>query len=239
MSNQLSVSIVIPAYNEAKRIQRTLEALRRQSLLPYEIIVVDNNSTDNTADIARSYENVRVVNESQQGIGHARNRGFDEAAGDIIARLDADTIPSDTWIEAIAERFSTQPILGGIAGPSAPKELQILGTTNAARLYGLFRRWHERSIGVSPMLYGCNMALRREAWRHISSLTSPGDTQIAEDVEVTVLLNKTGYKTIYEPRMLIRFDWVHGLLPKKLWTYYHNDNYTLKKLRYGNTRRRV
>jgi glycosyltransferase involved in cell wall biosynthesis len=238
MSRPQTVSVIIPAYNEAKQIGGCLSALQKQTVQPLEIIVVDNNSTDTTAEIACSFPGVTVLSESRQGIGCARNRGFEAAKGDIIARLDADTIPANNWVESVSERFSIEPQIDAIGGPSAPKELCFLGTKTAAKLYGLFRHWHEQSIGVHPMMYGCNMALRRTAWEEIAEQTSPDDREIAEDVEITILLKKARYIVGYEPGMMIRFAWVRGLKPKKLRSYYDHDNHTLSKHNYGNPDRR-
>ncbi|HEX7964030.1 MAG TPA: glycosyltransferase family A protein, partial [Candidatus Saccharimonadales bacterium] len=93
-----SVSIVIPAYNEERHLAACLEAIRAQSEPPLEVVVVDNNSTDRTAEIARRYPFVRVVHEERQGIVFARGAGFDAARGDIIARIDADIVLPAGWI---------------------------------------------------------------------------------------------------------------------------------------------
>jgi glycosyltransferase involved in cell wall biosynthesis len=86
-----NISIVIPVYNEAERIAACLESIAAQTVTPLEVIVVDNNSTDATVSIARSFPFVRVITAKCQGVIHARNRGFNAARGEIIGRIDADT----------------------------------------------------------------------------------------------------------------------------------------------------
>src|SRR5687767_1835934 len=98
MNTRLRVSLVIPAYNEESHLRACLDAVAAQTVRPFEVIVVDNNSTDTTVAIARSYSFVAVMHESQQGIVYARNAGFNAARGDIIARIDADTHLSPNWI---------------------------------------------------------------------------------------------------------------------------------------------
>src|SRR5258708_13450803 len=90
----LTLSLVIPAYNEERYLKACLEAVAQQTISPIEVIVVDNNSTDKTADIAQSYNFVRLVSEKKQGRGHARNKGFDLAIGDNIGRVEFDTVLS-------------------------------------------------------------------------------------------------------------------------------------------------
>ncbi len=103
------VSIVIPAYNEEKYIGLCLESLAwQQTHYPYEVVVIDNNSTDKTKEVAESYKdklNIRVITETRQGRGIARWRGFEEAAGEIIFSTDADTILPEDWIERFMTYF--------------------------------------------------------------------------------------------------------------------------------------
>jgi glycosyltransferase involved in cell wall biosynthesis len=93
----LRFSVVVPAYNEAAYLAGTLKALQRQDYgAPYEIIVVDNASTDGTAEIATGH-GVRVVCEPEPGICQARQRGLVEARGQIVVSTDADTIQPPGW----------------------------------------------------------------------------------------------------------------------------------------------
>src|ERR1019366_8076903 len=88
----MRVSLVIPAYNEKHHIKACLDHIASQRVVPYEVIVVDNASTDKTAAIARSYDFVTLITEKRQGVVFARDTGFNLARGDIIGRIDADTL---------------------------------------------------------------------------------------------------------------------------------------------------
>src|SRR5579871_2615827 len=113
----MKVSVVIPAHNEEKTIGKTLESLCHQTISPDEIIVVDNACTDKTAQIAHSF-GVRVVREEVQGITTARNRGFNEAKYDIIARTDADSVVSPTWVEQLKKNFENSRVVA-VSGPAS------------------------------------------------------------------------------------------------------------------------
>ena len=104
----MKISVVVPAYNEEAVIERCLNALVNQIVPVDEILVVDNNSTDRTAEIAEKYREygVRVIRETVQGLIPARNRGFDEATGDILGRIDADTVVEPDWSQRLAEAFA-------------------------------------------------------------------------------------------------------------------------------------
>ncbi len=102
------VSIIIPAYNEQLYIENCIEHLQNQTYKNKEIIVVDNNSTDNTVALAKK-KKVRVVTETMQGITPARQKGFHEARGEIILRTDADAKPPKDWVERIVVYFNNHP----------------------------------------------------------------------------------------------------------------------------------
>ncbi|HEY4499387.1 MAG TPA: glycosyltransferase family A protein, partial [Candidatus Paceibacterota bacterium] len=83
----------------------------------YEIIVVDNASTDRTAEIAKRRKGVRVVREEPRGTNHARQRGVDETSGEIVAFIDADVHIPKGWVENIHAIFSTRPEVVSVSGP--------------------------------------------------------------------------------------------------------------------------
>lgn len=131
MSN-IKVSVVVPAYNEEKSIKETLESLVDQNTdLEYEVILVDNNSTDKTVEIAKTFQNrmnLRIINEKRQGRGAARARGFDESLGDIILSADSDSIFYKDWITTLVE-----PLKGNIVAASTScKIVDCAPFTNAA-----------------------------------------------------------------------------------------------------------
>ncbi len=121
--------MVIPAYNEEKTLGRCLGSLSRQhTSLPYEVIVVDNNSTDATPRIAQTFQKkmrIRVVYERKKGRGAARRAGFGVAKGEIILSTDADAVVPPNWVETIATTFLTNPIVA-ITGTSKVEDSSLL-----------------------------------------------------------------------------------------------------------------
>lgn len=111
----MKVSVIIPAYNEAGSIAETLRCILAQTYPDLEVIVVDNNSTDDTAAIARSFQ-VKVVSETRKGTMWACERGRREASGDIIVRMDADCRPCPEWIARGVRRFARNDI-SAVSGP--------------------------------------------------------------------------------------------------------------------------
>ena len=107
MSKSVAVSIVIPAYNEEKYIENTLFSLlksEQKTSISYEVILVDNNSTDKTVELAQKFTkgmDLRIIHERIQGRGVARARGFKEAKGEIILSADADTVFYKSWVDTL------------------------------------------------------------------------------------------------------------------------------------------
>lgn len=98
-----SVSVIIPVYNDAQRLQQTLEALCAQTYpsARYEVIVVDNGSTDESVEVARRFSEVTALSETRHTASpySARNRGIEAARGEVIALLDATCVPDEKWID--------------------------------------------------------------------------------------------------------------------------------------------
>ena len=123
--NTLWLSVVVCSYNRAKELLLLLDSLTTQTLAPemYEVIIVDNNSTDETSEIAKAFcaenPNARYVNEVEQGVAYARNRGLQEAQGVYVAYVDDDAIVHTRWLEIAAEIVSAKGY-GAFGGPYFP-----------------------------------------------------------------------------------------------------------------------
>lgn len=101
----LKISVIVPVLNDQARIKDCLEAVFNQTLPPYEVIVVDGHSTDNTVRNARTFP-VRVVYEDFGTVGGARQIGVEDAGGDYVAFTDSDCIPQKDWLENLVREFN-------------------------------------------------------------------------------------------------------------------------------------
>ena len=119
MKQEVNISVVVPVYNTEPYIEDCIKALLSQNYPRdnYEVIMVDNNSTDASMDIIKQYPIIKLKREYKQGSYAARNHGIDEAKGSIIAFTDSDCLPSSNWLSNIADVMS-QPeiciVLGAI-----------------------------------------------------------------------------------------------------------------------------
>lgn len=103
------VSVVIPAFNEEKIITNCLNAMASQTTSrDFEVILVNNNSTDKTVEIAKTYAkriDLKIIEETKKGRGPARKRGFEEAKGEIILSTDSDTVVPSDWLEKMVSQL--------------------------------------------------------------------------------------------------------------------------------------
>ena len=197
MSKQLRISIIIPAYNEERYVGRCLESIAAQKLQPYEVIVVDNNSTDGTVAAAQRYPFVRVMREKRQGRSFAQATGFDTAQGDVVARIDADAVLPPDWTERIARHFARPGALE-TAWTSGPSFYNVRFSRRASSAYSRlafgFTRW---LVGYLP-LWGSSMALPRKLWQGVR-----GDVcmrpDLHEDLDLAIHLHRSGHDVTYDP----------------------------------------
>jgi glycosyltransferase involved in cell wall biosynthesis len=194
----MKVSVIIPAYNEEVFIGKCLESIVNQEELPGEIIVVDNNSTDNTARIAGRM-GVKVVKEKNQGLIFARNKGFDSARYEIIARCDADVIVPTDWVKRIKYNFETQNI-DALSGPvlfydsiiKSPLPVQIYSESLKLLLRG------------NRALLGPNMAVSKRIWKIVKPLVSLNDSLVHEDIDLSINILRAKGKIEYDASLIVK-----------------------------------
>lgn len=202
MRTRLRLSIVIPAYNEERHLPACLDAIARQTSPVLEAIVVDNNSSDKTAEIARRYPFVRVVRETQQGRVFARNAGFDAVRGDIIGRIDADIILPDNWVEHVQDFYSVSGRSrqawtgsGWFYNLRFPRLVSWAYEMLAFRLNWLL-------IGHAT-LWGSNMAILKNQWRAVRT-TVHLRNDVHEDLDLAMHLHEAGYNIVYDSTIKTR-----------------------------------
>lgn len=193
----MKISIVIPVYNEATQLGACLEAIAAQSIAPYEVIVVDNNSTDASATVARSFDFVTLLHEPRQGVLHARTRGFDAAQGDIIARIDADSLLATDWLSAVRAVFADKTV-DAVSGVALYYNVAVAQLFNAIDLF--FRRRLSWQLKDRVFLWGANMAMRRSAWQLVKPrLCHRGGMH--EDYDIAIHLQELGGRVTFDERL--------------------------------------
>jgi cellulose synthase/poly-beta-1,6-N-acetylglucosamine synthase-like glycosyltransferase len=181
----LTLSIVIPVYNEENYLKNCLDSIAKQSVKPLQVIVVDNNSKDKSVSIAKSYPFVTVVREKRQGIAHARDAGFNAVKADLIGRIDADTQLPATWVEDVLEAFKTRPEMA-FTGSGYFYDMPMKRAMRIVHIFYYF--WLNRLICGQYLLWGSNMAFPSKYWPTVRDVVSP-DNSIAEDMDLSFALH--------------------------------------------------
>jgi glycosyltransferase involved in cell wall biosynthesis len=186
------ISVVIPAYNEAQVIGQTLTSLTEQTFTgSFEVIVVDNNSTDNTAQVAKQFVdklNLKVITEKKQGRGAARAAGFAAAKGDIICSTDADTLLPPNWLTEITAPLSKSGVIASAGtckiNEATPLQNMVFNwlQPHLARLF-LWRHKH-------PCFTGSNAAVFKSAY--VKSGGFDPSINAFEDAEIAERLSSHG-----------------------------------------------
>ncbi|GAA2247286.1 C50 carotenoid glucosyltransferase CrtX [Herbiconiux moechotypicola] len=176
--------MVIPARDDASFLERALTALERQTRRPDEVVVVDNGSTDDTAEVARRH-GATVVDEPVQGILRATAAGFDAATGAILARIDADSVPEPDWLARVEAAFTRPDAPTAYTGPGRFYDIARAGDWAGRTFYlGGYVTWMTLFLGHPP-LFGSNMALTKAAWMRIRSDVHRTDRRVHDDLDIT------------------------------------------------------
>jgi glycosyltransferase involved in cell wall biosynthesis len=191
------VSVVVAAYNAARTLPACLESLTRLNYPDYEVLLVDDGSTDGTREVARKFPSVRYFRlEENQGLSVARNSGTDLATGEIVAFTDADCRADADWLRYLVHDLQT----GGYAGIGGhnllpPDDSALAAAVMAAPGGPLPVMLNDR---IAEHLPGCNMAFWRDALRAVGGF-DPVFRKAGDDVDLCWRLQATGCVLGFSP----------------------------------------
>jgi glycosyltransferase involved in cell wall biosynthesis len=195
--SELTISFVVPAYNEEALIASCLYAILAETSrvgCRAEMIVVDNNSTDRTRQIAAAIPGVVIVDEPQRGLVQARRAGCLAARGRLIANIDADTMLPPGWLDTVLAVFAKCPDLAALSGPFIHYDVSKKVRITAAIFYRfaflsyLLVRFVFRA---GSMMQGGNFVVRKSALDTADAF-NPDFSFYGEDSELARRLSKVG-----------------------------------------------
>ncbi|MFF1359839.1 glycosyltransferase [Streptomyces sp. NPDC058297] len=191
------VSVLVPAFNEAKCIENTVRSLM-SSEHPIEIIVIDDGSTDGTARIVEDLRlpGVRVVRQHNAGKPAALNRGLANARFDLIVMMDGDTVFEPATVRELVQPFGDHRV-GAVAGNAkVGNKDSLIGAWQHIEYvmgFNLDRRMYDM-LRCMPTIPGAVGAFRRSALERIGGMS---DDTLAEDTDVTMALHRDGWRVVY------------------------------------------
>ena len=219
-------SVVIPTYNGAARLGLLFDCLRNQintDALDWEIIVVDNNSIDDTRAVVQQYQTewpnnipLRYVLERRQGAGFARDFGLKAAKSPLIGYLDDDNLPEEDWVSAACEFASKHPEAGAIGSricgkfsTTPPKDFDRIAAFLALTDRGPDPIPYKPETKILPP--GAGLVVRRQAWLdnipdRRALAEKFGKREAGEDLEVVLYIQNAGWEVWYNPHMRMQHD---------------------------------
>ncbi len=215
----MSISVVIPAYNEERYLPETLKSLQKLETKPDEIIVVDGSSTDKTGEVARKM-GAKVLRVPHRGIGFARQQGLQIVKSEITAYTDADTTVPIDWLTKIQTTINRPGVVG------------VFGTFRVPSGWWVYRFWINIIqqvvnqilfwFGV-PMAAGQNMAFKTAAGKAVGGF--PTEFKIAEDLEMMRRL-KTQGKVVFRQDLIVSSSGRRGNEgPQLIWRIFRAFTY--------------
>ncbi len=184
------ISVVVCSLNGARTIRDTMEGLKNLEYPDYEVIVVNDGSTDATPDIASEYD-VRLISTENRGLSNARNTGLEMATGEIVAYIDDDAYPDPHWLKYLATTFMTTSYVG-VGGPNiAPPGDGVIADCVANAPGGPTHVL--LSDQEAEHIPGCNKAFRKEALEAIGGF-DPRYRAAGDDVDICWRLQDKGWK---------------------------------------------
>jgi GT2 family glycosyltransferase len=174
MRNRDMISVIIATHNRSDKLKvllKSIETLEIDADQACEIIIVDNNSTDDTKEVVKGYletscHDIRYISEGKQGNNYARNKALVEAKGEILAFTDDDCVLDSKWLRQIGKKFESEPALACVGG-----RVELYDKSD--RAVTIRTRGEETEVKSANQLYGliigCNMAIRRRVFDNIGT----------------------------------------------------------------------
>jgi cellulose synthase/poly-beta-1,6-N-acetylglucosamine synthase-like glycosyltransferase len=206
------MSVYIPAFNSAEFLSRAIDGLLAQTLPADEILVIDDGSSDATAEIAARYPGVTLVRHPyNRGLGAARNTGFSTARNELVASLDADCAPDPRWLAGLVRHFD-DPKVAGVGGRLIEGNQRTI--PDRWRRAHMAQEWGDQPLHNPRFLFGCNNMLRKSAVREAGGYDESMRTN-GEDTDISRRLRDKGWDLLYDPEPLVlhlRHDTARSIL---------------------------
>ena len=218
----MNASMIVPAYNAEKTLGECLNALQKQDFSEeFEILVVDDGSTDKTAEIAKNFskknKKIKLIRQRNSGPAAARNRGAKQAKGEIIVFLDSDCISEKNWLEEMLKPFSDKKVVG-VQGAYKSRQKEIIAQFGQLEIEQRYEKMQKQKsidwIGSYSAAYRKEIFLQEKGFDE-GFLTSSG-----EDPDLSYTLSEKGNRLVFNPKAV-----VFHYHPSTIWKYLKTKYY--------------
>jgi len=229
------ISVIVPVYNRAQDLKKTLESIKKQTFRDFELIVIDDASSDSSAETAEQFADNVIVNDSNKGPAYSRNRGIEHAKGEYIACIDSDCTASDDWLQTVHREFSdpeTDALMGNTSIPPSTflgNSIACLGYPGGANA-GFENMWPVDEHGYTDHITSCNFAARKHVFDKHGMFDETFPMAGGEDSELSVRWSGNGVKIRYCPDMKVYHKPITSLKYFMSWMIHRGRcGYHLKK----------
>ena len=192
-----NVTIYIPTYNAEKTISFSIEALLKQTLVPNQIIVINDCSTDDTLkNIILYKDKIEIINNKiNKGLGYCRNLGIKLAKNKLVASIDSDVVPEKNWLENLYNSLVRNNSI--YCGGKLIEKNTNNNIYNKWRSSHLVQNWGDKQIKNPPFIFGCNNILNKEIIKELGGYDDNLKTN-GEDVEFSKKISEKKLSTFYD-----------------------------------------
>ncbi|MDP2973976.1 MAG: glycosyltransferase, partial [Candidatus Diapherotrites archaeon] len=201
MGEKINASVIVPVHNGEKTIAECLQSiLNQKNDFPFEVIVVNDGSTDNTAAIAKQFKKARLISQKRQGPAVARNNGASEADGNVIVFIDSDCVAAQNWLQEMVSPLHSMEI-AGVQGRYKSKQKQLI-----ARLIQLeIEQRHDKMAEQQfiDFMGSYSAAYRKSVFQEMHGFDTSFPMASGEDTDLSFRINKMGHKLFFNPKAVV------------------------------------
>ena len=213
------ISLYIPAYNAEKTIEKSIESILQQTLIPKEIIVINDCSSDKTLNLLKNFNQIKIINNNKNyGLAKSRNIALKNSKYDFLASIDSDVVCEKNWLETLFNTMKEKDV-DLIGGKLIDKYIEE--PANHWRSYYLKQNWGNEQINNPQFVFGANSLLNKKKIRNLGIEYNERFRTNGEDVNFSNILQSKNCNLYYEPNALCyhyQFDDVISL-SNRYWRY--------------------
>ena len=213
------ISLYIPAYNAEKTIEKSLESVLQQTLIPKEIIVINDCSTDRTLSLLKNFNQIKIINNIKNyGLAKSRNIALKCSKYDFLASIDSDVVCEKKWLEILFNTMKEKKV-DLIGGKLIDKYIEE--PANHWRSYYLKQNWGNEQVKNPQFIFGANSLLNKKKIKNLDIKYNEAFRTNGEDVNFSNILKSKNCNLYYEPNALCyhyQFDDVISL-SRRYWRY--------------------
>ncbi|MDP6670676.1 MAG: glycosyltransferase [archaeon] len=190
----MKASVIVPAYNAEKTMGKCLSALQAQTFKDFEVIVIDDGSKDQTAEIAAGFKGVKLLKQKNAGPATARNNGAKQAKGKIIVFLDSDCVAEKNWLEEMLAPLENSEI-AGVQGTYKNKQKELIARFTHLEIEKRHSKMAKQEF--IDFIGSYSAAYRKKVFDEMNGFDTSFPMASGEDTDLSFRINKAGYKMVF------------------------------------------